>query len=524
MAIEQWEIRPAPTSRDSQRHLLLVKGKMTDIQRLIMKLGALCGRPRKTEPPFDYSLYLKELSPIMRTNVENAIKTVSSPPASPAPLSPSKSKPTIPEPPRPKLEPIFTQETQIPQQPPVSAARETAVNVRSNKQIGISLNPQWSFQSLMVGPFNRFAHAASTSVVENPGSMYNPLLLFGTPGTGKSHLLNAIGLGISKKISQENVILTSGARLAARVSEAGASRSLDEIESLLGKAQVLLVDDIHLLFLSEMNESFLSKMFNTFLDKNKQVVLTSVYPPKALESLGNSLKLQLDQGWSVDLKLPNPAIYQNLVQRLLSLEGLEIPEYAVQDIFIKPSVSLSEVALYVKRLKQMKNLGRGGTATERLGMLMVEDPGSKDPLAEEELSQARSFRFLPSSSGSPARKFGFFYPKESEPQKQWMATQLSQAAGSLGIRFTGEEVFSQEYDSNQTQGIPFQVGELCGRHQVEMVFVLGPSPRSELKSREGELLHALRHILESLEVRLGWVGYSQLKTPSAYLKAVVDVF
>ncbi|MBI4052073.1 MAG: AAA family ATPase [Elusimicrobia bacterium] len=497
--IEKWEIHPAPTTRDSRRYLLLIRGEMSDVQKLIMKLGALCGRPRKAEAPFKYSLYLKELAPSVKERVENVLKS---------------QDVLMPEPPLPVAVAIRSP------QPPVQAVSRIPERAISVLPVPIPLNPRFTFQNLLVGPHNRFAHAASMSVVESPGSMYNPLLLFGAPGTGKSHFLHAVAQGLARNLPPETIVLTTGARMAAQITSTVTKEKSSQVETLFKQAKALLVDDIHLLSPSGTNQPFLAQVFNSFLNQNRQVVLTSVYPPKALGALENSLGFKLNQGWMVDMKMPTPLVQQSLVQQLLSAEGFDLAENEIQEFFIRPLMNSGDIALAIRRLRFLKTQGRLLNISDGLRkMSSAGESVSQTMLMEGELNKVKTFK-LPSSSAKSW--VGVFYPRGAEGEKQWMLYQLCQGAGSLGIPIGGEQVVNQEYDPNEIYGTPFLVGDSCTQRRVTMAFVLGPPANSELGNREAELFHALRHILESLEVRLGWISFSSLKSPSAYLRAVLD--
>jgi len=296
--MEKWTIRPSPAPFDPHRHVLLIRGEMKDISLILKKFGALCGRPTPVKEPegYNFSLHLHgmtergmdrltaaldEMLPRQEgTEAWAAAVLEAASPAPPAEEAPELI-PLTPEPsafaPLPEPEPAPAIATPEPE-PAVSAP--PALWGLAEK-----LDERLNLDSLTVGPFNRFAHAAATSVVGSPGTMYNPLFLHGPPGVGKSHMLHAIGLALVGGFSEEEIVLTSGPRLAHAASFALAEGRSGEIEAFLKNAKALLVDDVHLLAVTEENRAFLAKVFDLFFSGSLQVVMTSLYPPRGLAAL-----------------------------------------------------------------------------------------------------------------------------------------------------------------------------------------------------------------------------------------------
>ncbi len=190
--------------------------------------------------------------------------------------------------------------------------------------LAVDLRADWTLDTVLVGAYNRFAHAAAMSVVTSPGTMYNPLFLYGVPGTGKSHMLNAIGASLSKGLGGSVLLSTSGSRLSRAVNGALARKAMAEIETRVENSKALLMDDIHLMAISDQNKDALAAVFKSFFDRKLQVVITSLYPPKSLGALEGALKFSFSKGWSVDLKMPSPAIQKDIIMGAADRAGCGI--------------------------------------------------------------------------------------------------------------------------------------------------------------------------------------------------------
>ncbi len=189
-------------------------------------------------------------------------------------------------------------------------------------------NPLQTFETLSIGPYNRFAHAAAISVAGDPGGMYNPLFLHGPPGSGKSHLSQSLAQELAKTMGEKSVLLTSGCRLSAFASSSSSSDSARStwLEEMLSHLKVLIVDDIHLLSLTDKTQGFIEKLTASFLSKGRQLVVTAVYPPHALGILSQKLKLPFSSGQAaaVEMKASPPAIHLEILKDFLKTKDIEL--------------------------------------------------------------------------------------------------------------------------------------------------------------------------------------------------------
>jgi len=164
------------------------------------------------------------------------------------------------------------------------------------------LNPRYTFSSFIMGKSNQLAHAASLAVAENPGSVYNPLFFYGGVGLGKTHLLHAIGhVG---ELAGLNVLYVTSEKFTNEIINAIRFQQTEEFRAKYRQIDILLVDDIQFIAGKESTEEEFFHTFNTLHDANKQIVVSSDRPPKAIHSLQDRLRSRFEWGLLADIQPP----------------------------------------------------------------------------------------------------------------------------------------------------------------------------------------------------------------------------
>ena len=164
------------------------------------------------------------------------------------------------------------------------------------------LNPRYTFSAFIVGKSNQLAHAASRAVAENPGRIYNPLFFYGGVGLGKTHLLHAIGhTGESAGL---NVLYVTSEKFTNEIINAIRFQKTEEFRAKYRQIDILLVDDIQFIAGKESTEEEFFHTFNTLHNANKQIVVTSDRPPKAIHSLQDRLRSRFEWGLLADIQPP----------------------------------------------------------------------------------------------------------------------------------------------------------------------------------------------------------------------------
>lgn len=168
-----------------------------------------------------------------------------------------------------------------------------------------NLNPRYVFDSFIVGPFNELSHAAAKAVSENPGSVYNPLFIYGGVGLGKTHLLQAIGNEIAKKAKRKTIKYIPAERFTSEVVSAIQNNQIDSFKTKYKAIDVLILDDVQFLAGKEKTQEEFFHIFNVLYENNKQIILSSDCPPKAINPLAERLKSRFEGGMIADISSPD---------------------------------------------------------------------------------------------------------------------------------------------------------------------------------------------------------------------------
>ncbi len=397
---------------------------------------------------------------------------------------------------------------------------------KHNWPLEVPLVPTYTLSN-MVMSVNRFAHATAVSVLESPGNLYNPLVLHGGTGTGKTHFLNALAYAFSQKFGQEHVFMTNGVRLSRGIQRYVMEGNIDKFENFMESVRALLIDDIHLLAINEQNRSFISKLLNTFIREQKQIVITSKYPPESLEKLEELIKFKLDSGWISELKPPTGATHFRIVKKMLMENNVDLNDKQIEEFFSAPHMTLGTITRSIRRLKVLENLifphvpedkQSHASIFEKLLATKGEDPTSelitKDPLEITGISTV--------GNGEWGR-IGFFYPQNSADMMNWMVYALEQRAKELGIEGGFDIVVRSSYTTENIISSAFKIANLCDNKKLKGAVILGPKPNTCDPSVRENFYDILTHMLEIMLIRCGIINYENVRLPSTYVKVLSEL-
>ncbi|HUW71754.1 MAG TPA: chromosomal replication initiator protein DnaA [Candidatus Humimicrobiaceae bacterium] len=168
-----------------------------------------------------------------------------------------------------------------------------------------SLNPRYTFENFIVGPFNELAQAAAFASAKNPGQVYNPLFVYGGVGLGKTHLLQAVGNEVIKNFSSKRVQYLPAEKFTSEVVTAIRTREIEAFKSKCQKVDVLILDDVQFLAGKEKTQEEFFHTFNALYEKNKQIIISSDRPPKAIPALAERLRSRFEGGMIADISYPD---------------------------------------------------------------------------------------------------------------------------------------------------------------------------------------------------------------------------
>lgn len=191
------------------------------------------------------------------------------------------------------------------------------------KELNDNLLPEFTFDNFVVGPSNKQARMAAHACAVSPGQSFNPLIIYGNSGLGKTHLLNAIGNYVKAHDKEKRVLCISSMNFVNEVVKAINNNTIEEYKSQLNSVDILLVDDIQFLSGKRKSEEIFFNIYYELFNNRKQIVLTSDRPPAEIKDIENRLKTRLSQGLSVTISsLEYETAYQ-ILKLKLKMHGIE---------------------------------------------------------------------------------------------------------------------------------------------------------------------------------------------------------
>ena len=208
----------------------------------------------------------------------------------------------------------------------VKARNEEKMSEEKLAQLRASLKPKFTFESFVVGGSNRFAYSAAVAVAEDPGAIYNPLFLYGGPGLGKTHLLQAIGNYICRTAPEQKVLYVTSEDFTNEVIEYIRTGQVDELHEKYRTVDVLLIDDVQFIIGKKATQLEFFHTFNTLYQDGKQIVLSSDRHPKEIEALDERFRSRFEMGLTSDIQKPDYETRMAILRKLHEGKILDIDD------------------------------------------------------------------------------------------------------------------------------------------------------------------------------------------------------
>ena len=223
---------------------------------------------------------------------------------------------------------------------------------------GLTFEDFFTFDNFIVGSTNRFAHAASLAVADNPNIIYNPLVIYGPSGVGKTHLMLAIKNYIRKRFPAKKIEYTRGEDFTNQLIKAlqNGKLGIESIEDFRDKfrnTDVLLIDDIHFIAGKEQTQEEFFNTFNALHQNGKQIVVTLDRPPREVKTLDDRIRSRLESGLFADIVPPDFETRVGIINKKAEQAGITIEESLVYYIADHIKVNTRQLEGVVKKIQAL---------------------------------------------------------------------------------------------------------------------------------------------------------------------------
>ncbi len=235
----------------------------------------------------------------------------------------------------------------------ISVLDETEIDVyrtHEHKANFIEFNPQFTFDTFVVGSSNTYAHAAALYVSNNPASKYNPLFIYGSSGLGKTHLLYAIASAIHKNHPDYNIVYIKGDQFTNELIAAIQEGRSNEFHNKYRSADLFLVDDIQFIAGKTSTQEEFFHTFNVLYESHHQIVLTSDRPPNEILRLEDRLRTRFEWGLIADIQPPDYETRMAIIKNKSISLGLDLPDEVCDYIAENITSNVRQIEGTVKKI------------------------------------------------------------------------------------------------------------------------------------------------------------------------------
>ena len=214
----------------------------------------------------------------------------------------------------------------------------------------------YTFDRFIVGPSNKFAHAAAIAVSQNPGKAYNPLLIYGNSGLGKTHLIYAIAHEIRTKTPNAKIVYIKGDQFTNELIAAIQNGKNIEFRSKYREADLFLIDDVQFIAGKESTQEEFFHTFNKLYEEHKQIVMTSDRKPSDMLTLEDRLKTRFEWGLLADIQPPDYETRMAILKNKAKNLGLNLSDDVCNYIAINVTNNVRQIEGTVKKILAYRDL------------------------------------------------------------------------------------------------------------------------------------------------------------------------
>jgi chromosomal replication initiator protein len=221
------------------------------------------------------------------------------------------------------------------------------------------LNPNYTFDNFIEGDCNRLARNAGVAIAKKPGgTAFNPLVIFGSVGLGKTHLAQAIGNEVVQKFESKAVLYVSAEKFTNQIIQSIKNNAVNDFVNFYQLIDVLIIDDIQFLTGKQKTQEIFFHIFNQLHQNGKQIILTSDRPPKDLEGIEERLISRFKWGLSADLQAPDLETRMAILETKIGQEGIDIPMDVLEFICFNIKNNIRELEGVMVSLLAQSTLNR----------------------------------------------------------------------------------------------------------------------------------------------------------------------
>jgi chromosomal replication initiator protein len=221
------------------------------------------------------------------------------------------------------------------------------------------LNPTYTFETYIEGDCNRLARSAGLAIAKKPGTTsFNPLVIFGDVGLGKTHLAQAVGNEVLAKFPDKSVLYVSSEEFTNQIIQSIKNNAVNDFVNFYQLIDVLIVDDIQFLANKQKTQEIFFHIFNQIHQSGRQIILTSDRPPKDLDGMEERLISRFKWGLSADLQIPDLETRMAILESKMNREGIEIPADVLEFICYNIKNNIRELEGVLVSLIAQSSLNR----------------------------------------------------------------------------------------------------------------------------------------------------------------------